>query len=165
MIAGQTVLDAPPLRVATAPEVTDELAPGRYTLFFRNDGWPEGRTEVLLTAGETLPVDYSFAYGSATITSTPAGAEIFFGTRSLGYAPLTADLPLGKQELRAQLPNRPERSQTVTIEPENTAAVDFEFRAPTRSRTKSAPPSAVEKFKHTMKDFFTRKPAPKRKKS
>ena len=165
VIAGQTVLDAPPLRVVTPPEVAEGLAPGRYTLFFRNEGWPEARTEILLTAGETLPVDYTFAYGSATITSVPDDAEIFFGARSLGHAPLTVDLPIGKQQLRAELPGRSDRSQTIAIEAEATTPVAFEFRAPSRSRTRSAPPSAFEKFRRTVKNFFAPKPPPKRKKS
>ena len=163
VIAGKSLPDTAPLRTGTTPDSVADLPPGRYTLLFHHDGWPDDRAEVSVNAGESVPVDYSFPHGSATITSTPDGAEILFGTQSLGNAPLTVDLPLGKQKLVARLPNLPERSQTVTIEGASTATVNFQLRAQTHSsRPKSTPtPSALDKLGQSLKHVFGgSKPSP-----
>lgn len=167
IIAGEAAPESAPLRAGAAPESIGDLAPGRYTLFFQNEGWPQERTEVSLGAGETLPVEYIFPHGSANITSTPDGAEIFLGPRSLGHAPLTVDLPLGKQELTARHPDRPERSQMVTIESGAPVTVAFQLRAQAcSSRAKSrAPESTFEKIGRSLKNFFSPKRPPERKKS
>ena len=166
VVAGTTHPAAPPLHEGSAPESIDQLEPGRYTLFFRNEGWPEERTEIALEPGETLPVSFTFPHGSANITSKLDGAEIFLGTRSLGTAPLTIDLPPGKQELTARYPDETERSQTVTIEPGVSTNVAFQPTSPARpSRGKrKAPASAFEKFSRSLKKFFSPDPPPKRKK-
>ena len=162
VIAGAASPVSPPLREGTAPESIADLPPGRYTLFFHNEGWPDERAEISLEAGETLPVEYTFPHGSANITSTPDGAEIFLGTRSLGHTPLAVDLPLGKQQLAARHPERAERNQMVVIESGATATVAFELHAPTRSRGKGRPESAFEKFTRSLKEAFSRKPSSKR---
>lgn len=167
VVAGKTIPAVPPLHAGTAPESIQDLPPGHYTLFFQNEGWPEERTEVALEAGETLPVAYTFPHGSATITSAPDGAEIFFGTRSLGRAPLTVDLPLGKQQLTARYADRSERTQTVTVDSETPATVAFQLRQPSASpiRKKTKPPaSALGKIGQSLKNVFTRKNPPPRKK-
>lgn len=50
-------------------------------------GWADFHTKKTLTAGETTNVSAEFVYGSAEITSTPAGAEVFLGERRLGTTP------------------------------------------------------------------------------
>ena len=167
VIANKTAPDAAPLRSGSTPGTVEDLPPGRYTLFFHNPGWPDDRAEVSVNAGEAVPVDYSFPHGSANITSTPDGAEIFLGSQSLGNAPLTADLPLGKQKLTAKLPNMSERSQTVTIGSQAAATVTFDMNARTHSsKAKPKPtPSAFDKLGQSLKHVFGGKttPAPKKK--
>ncbi len=167
VVAGNIVPATSPLHAGTAPESIDDLAPGHYTLFFHNEGWPEESTEVSLEAGESLPVAYIFPHGSANLTSTPDGAEIFLGARSLGYAPLTVDLPLGKQQLAARLPGYPERTQSVTIQDETPAAIAFQMRASSADKKRKAkrPESALDKLGQSLKNVFSRKPAPAKKKS
>lgn len=167
VVAGKVPPVAPPLREGMAPDSVEDLPPGRYTLVFRNDGWPEERTEISVEPGETLPVDYTFPHGSANITSKPEGAEIFLGARSLGHAPLTVDLPPGKQELVAKHPDRHDKSQTVTIENNATVALTFQLRAQSSasSRHKKAPDSTMDKIGRTMKKFFGPAPTPKKKKT
>jgi serine/threonine protein kinase len=155
---------AAPLRSGAAPESLADLPPGRYTIFFHNEGWTDDRAEIAVQPGEILPVEYTFPHGSATITSTPDGAEIFAGENSLGHTPLTVDLPLGKQELVARHPDFPKKTETVTIESETPAKVAFQFRA--RSHSSSAkrkePESAWGKFGNSLKKVFSSKPPPKK---
>lgn len=168
VIAGKTPATAP-FRSGTAPDSVVDLPPGRYTLFFHRDGWPDDRAEVSVNAGESVPVDYTFPHGSTTITSSPDGAEIFLGKQSLGIAPLTVDLPLGKHTLNARLPNMSDRTEVVTICADAPATVKFQLRSQTRSssRTKPTPtpPSALDKVGQSLKHIFGGKeptPAPRK---
>src|SRR6184192_2192737 len=104
-----------PLRTGTAPGTAEDLRGGNYTIFFHKDGWPDSRTEVQLQAGEIRPVEYAFFHGEVTITTIPNGAEIFCGTVSLGFTPLTVALPAGNQVLTARVKNYPDRTQNVTV--------------------------------------------------
>jgi hypothetical protein len=169
VIAGKSVPVAAPLRSGTAPESVQDLPPGRYTLFFHNDGWPDDRAEISVSAGESVPVNYTFPHGSATITSTPDGAEIFLGTCSLGRTPLTVDLPLGKEKLVARLADLPERSEMVTIGSATPATVNFQMNARRHSSSRpkeTPPPTALNKigdsFKHIFGGSKSRTPAPRK---
>jgi serine/threonine protein kinase len=167
VIAGKSLPETAPLRTGTAPDLVADLPPGRYTLFFHNEGWPDDRAEVSVGAGESVPVDYTFPHGSATISSTPDGAEVFLGTRSLGKTPLTVDLPSGKQKLVAKMTNLSDRSQLVTIDSAATATVNFQLRTQSHSsRPKSTPsPSTFDKIGQSLKHVFGGKeptPAPRK---
>ncbi|MBA2241483.1 MAG: serine/threonine protein kinase [Chthoniobacterales bacterium] len=179
-VAGGTGVPAVALTSSgSSPQAVEDLPPGRYTLLFQREGWPDGRLEVSLGAGEVLPVDYTFPQGSANITSIPPGSEIFLGTLSLGRTPLTVKLPLGKQVLTARSPDRPERTQTVVVEEGVPAKVAFQTptqsrsdsrakrtQSRSRSRAKRKPPeSTLEKFRESLKNIFSRKPPPSRKKA
>ena len=168
VVAGPTAPAAPPLHSGTAPESIGDMPPGRYTIFLHNDGWPDDRTEVSLKQGESLPFDYTFPHGTATITSTPEGAEIFLGEHMLGRTPLTVDLPIGKQQLTGRHSDFPERTQTVAIERDKPANIAFQFRARSRSSSKAKPkptPTAFDKIGNTLKKVFGSKPSPTPKKS
>ncbi|MEO5856721.1 MAG: serine/threonine-protein kinase [Chthoniobacterales bacterium] len=170
VVAGQAAPGSPPIHAGIAPESVGDLPPGRYTLFFRSEGWPEERAEISLEAGETLPVDYTFAHGSVNITSNPDAAEIFLASQSLGRTPLAVDLPLGKQQLTARHPDRPEKTQSVAVEPDAVVTLAFDLRAATTSRSSSRrrrpkpPESAFEKFSRSFKKAFSNKPPPKKRK-
>jgi serine/threonine protein kinase len=157
VIAGK-VPTTSPFRSGTAPDSVVDLPPGRYTLFFHHDGWPDDRAEVSVSAGESVPVDYTFPHGNATITSLPDGAEIFLGKRSLGIAPLTVDLPLGKHTLNARLPNMSDRTEIVAIDAAVPATVKFQLRPPARSSPRvkptPTPPSALDKVSQSFKHIF-----------
>jgi serine/threonine protein kinase len=156
VIVGKSPATAP-FRTGTTPDSVTDLPPGRYSLFFHHDGWPDDRAEVSVSAGESVPVDYTFPHGSATITSTPDGAEIFLGKRSLGTAPLTVDLPLGKHTLNARLPNMSERTEVATIDSAVPATVKFQLRSQTHSsrpKPTPSPPSALGKVGQSLKHIF-----------
>lgn len=166
VIASKTPPDSEPLRSGTAPNSIQDMPPGRYTLFFHNEGWPDDRAEITLKAGETLPIDYTFPHGTATITSTPDNAEIFLGEHSLGFTPLTVDLPLGKQQLSARHPDFPKRIKTVTIDGETDATIAFQLRSSGHSAAKPTPtPSGLDKLGNSLKKIFSHpSPSPARKK-
>ncbi len=165
VIAGKSAPAATPLRSGTAPENAGDLPPGRYTLFFHNDGWPDDRAEISLQPGETLPVNYTFPHGSATITSNPDGVEILLGEHSLGHTPLTVDLPLGKQQLVSRHPDLPKRTKTVTIENGTVVTVAFQLRSNGRSSAKPTPtPSGLDKLGNSLKKIFSAHPSPTPKK-
>jgi hypothetical protein len=163
VVAGKSEPAAAPLRTGSAPDSIQDLPPGRYTLFFHNDGWPEDRVEISINAGESVPVDYTFPHGRATITSTPDRAEIFLGTRSLGYAPLDVELPPGKQKLSARLSGFPERTQSITIENGKEAKIEFQMRV-RRSAKPTPTPTALDKIGQTFKNIFGHKPPTTREK-
>ena len=165
VVASKIVPATPPLRSGSTPDLVADLPPGRYTIFFHNHGWPDDRAEIALQPGETLPVEYTFPHGSVTITSMPDGAEIFATGNSLGHTPLTVDLPLGKQELIARLPDFPKRSETVTIESETPAKVAFQLHARGHSSAKpKEPESTWEKLGNSLKKAFSSKTPPPKKK-
>ncbi len=160
VIAGTTPPGISPLHAGAVPGFIDDLSPGRYTVFFHNDGWPEERMEIALEEGEILPLTCVFPHAGATITSTPDGAEIFLGPRSLGHAPLTVDLPLGKQELTGRFPDRSERTLTVMVESGAPVTLDFQMRAESHSSSKSKtkpPESTFDKIGRTLKSIFSGK--------
>jgi serine/threonine protein kinase len=161
VIAGKVAPASEPLRRGTAPQSIGDLPPGRYTLFFHNEGWPDDRTEVSLRSGETLPVDYTFPHGTAIITSNPNGVEILLGERSLGRTPLTIDLPLGKQELVSRHPDLPKRTKTVIIDSATPATVSFQLRASGRSSSRPTPtPSSLDKLGNSLRKIFSSHPSP-----
>jgi hypothetical protein len=157
IIADKTLPASPaPLRSGTSPETVDQLRGGNYTIFFHKDGWPDSRTEVELQAGQVLPVEYVFPHGELTITSNPSGAEIFLGTVSLGFTPLTVDLPSGQLGLTACLKNFPDRKQTLTVSDNRTRTIDFQMRARRRiAGVKPKPtPSLMDRVGGSLKHFF-----------
>jgi serine/threonine protein kinase len=161
LIAGKVAPAREPLRRGTTPQSIGDLPPGRYTLFFHNEGWPEDRAEVSLRSGETLPVDYTFPHGTATITSNPDGVEILLGERSLGRTPLTVDLPVGKQVLVSRYPDLPKRTKTVIIDSTTPATVSFQLRASGRSSSRPTPtPSSFDKLGNSLKKIFSSHSSP-----
>jgi len=166
VIAGKTAPAATPFRSGSAPQSVEDIPAGRYTLFFHNEGWPDDRAEISVNSGENVPIDYTFPHGTVVITSTPDGAECFFGTRSLGKTPLTVDLPVGAQKLVARQPGLSDRSETVAISAETPATVAFKMRSSARgSKAKATPtPSALSKVGQTLKHVFGSKAPPPRKK-
>lgn len=161
VIAGKTAPATSSLHSGTTPESIGDLPPGRYTLFFHNEGWPDDRAEVSLQPGETLPVDYTFPHGSGVITSNPDGVEILLREHSLGYTPITVDLPLGKQLLVARHPDFPRRTKTVTIENGVETTIAFQLRSTGRSSPKpTPPPSGLGKLGNSLKKMFSSHPSP-----
>jgi hypothetical protein len=162
IIADKAAPASAPLRTGTAPGTAEELRGGNYTIFFHKDGWPDSRTEVQLQAGEVRPVEYAFPHGEVTITSVPNGVEIFQGAVSLGFTPLTVDLPAGEQTLTARFKNYPDRIQNVTVGENATSKIEFQMGARRRiAKAKpTPPPSLIERVGGGLKHLFGANPTP-----
>jgi predicted Ser/Thr protein kinase len=168
VIAGRTAPTAMPLKSGTAPDSIEDLPPGRYTLFFHNEGWPDDRAEITVNAGENVPIDYTFPHGSVNITSVPVGAEILFAGHSLGQTPLTIDLPLGKQKIVAKYAEMSDKSQTITVTAAAETNVTFQMRSTGAhsTRAKATPtPNAMDKIGQSFKHLFGGKTTPPKKKN
>jgi hypothetical protein len=156
IIADRAAPASAPLRTGISPATVEELRGGNYTIFFHKDGWPDSRTEAQAQAGEVRPVDHAFPHGEVTITSVPNGAEIFGGTVSLGFTPLTVDLPAGEQALTARLKNYPDRTQNVMIDEQATSTIEFQMRTRRRivKSKPTPPPSLIERVGGSLKHVF-----------
>lgn len=78
-----------------------ELAPGRYSIELRMDGYlPATRVEELRSGSTAFPHFRltELRGGGAQIASSPP-AEVFLGEQSLGVTPLNTALPAGSQQL------------------------------------------------------------------
>ncbi|PYI78063.1 MAG: hypothetical protein DMF04_04490 [Verrucomicrobia bacterium] len=162
IIASKTPPVHPPVYRGTSPGTVAELHTGSYTIFFHKDGWPDSRTEIKIQAGEARPVEYSFPHGEVTITSVPSGAEILHGGVSLGFTPLTVDLPSGEQTLTARLKNYPDRTQNVTVDENATPTISFGMRERRRMAKgkRTPPPSLFEKVGGSLRHLFGPNPTP-----
>ena len=167
IIADQAGSASAPLRTGIAPGTAEDLRGGNYTIFFHKDGWPDSRAEVQLQAGEVRPVEYTFFHGEVTITSVPNGAEILWGTVSLGLTPLTVALPAGNQALTARLKGYPDRTQNVTVDENATPTIQFQMRVRRQiAKVKATPtPSFLGKVGGSLKHLFggDSTPPPRRK--
>jgi len=77
------------------PDTVRELPTGKYTLALKHAGWPDEVKRVEITRGGVTPVEWHFAAGTVTVTSTPPGASVYLGGRLLGTTPLQADAAPG----------------------------------------------------------------------
>ncbi len=100
------------------------LAPGKYAVSLRADGWPEVRGEAVVVAGQTVELPLNFKSGALKLDSEPAGASVKLGATVLGKTPLTLPmLPPGETTLTLELPSWPALAFKTTIaEGQETAA-------------------------------------------
>jgi len=78
--------------------------PGTYTVRFNRDGWKAYQKQIEVAPGQTVKASFEFLPGSATITSTPAGATVFLNGTEAGYTPIDlAGLPEGIAKVEVRL--------------------------------------------------------------
>lgn len=100
----------------TAGQPLGGLAPGKYAIVVRAEGWPESRQEAVVVAGQTAEVDVPFKTGSLRVTSDPTGAAVRLGTNILGRTPLAApQVPAGELQLSIEYPGWPAVALKTTI--------------------------------------------------
>ncbi len=100
------------------------LAPGKYTVTARADGWPEIRGDIEVAAAQTAELELNFKGGALKLDSEPTGVTVKLGGNSLGKTPLTIPLlPPGECALNLEYPNWPGLTFKATIvEGQETAA-------------------------------------------
>ena len=55
VVASKTAPATAPLRSGAAPDLVAGLPPGRYTIFFHNQGWPDDHAEIAVQPGRLFP--------------------------------------------------------------------------------------------------------------
>ena len=85
-----------PIRDGQTPAAIFDIPPGTYSVVFKRPGWPDFTAAATLEAKKPISIEHDFPEGTATVTSTPVGAEILLGETSLGVTPLTVTLPPGR---------------------------------------------------------------------
>ena len=110
----------------TTPATLRDLPTGDYALALHHDG-RDVTEPVEIKRGEETMKEVEFASGHVSVTSEPAGAEIFVDGKSRGVAPIQADLPEGMHELVAKYKSWPEQNREIRSVGGAPVAVPFEF--------------------------------------
>jgi hypothetical protein len=100
----------------TANQPIADLAPGKYAVTARSEGWPEVTGEATVVAGDTKEITLDFPSGALRLESLPTGATVVWGQAVLGKTPLVvAQLPPGECALALNYPGWPPLKTTVAI--------------------------------------------------
>jgi len=134
-----------------AEQTMAALAPGKYTLTARSEGYREITREVSVEATRTTEAAVHFKSGSLRVDSLPAGATVKFGHTVLGQTPLVVpQLPPGELSFTLEYPLWPALPFKTTItEDQETAET---LRLPHgKLVVESSPPGATVLFnKHPI---------------
>ena len=113
--------------VGTAPcEVA--LGEGGHRLSARYPGWPAQERMVRAEPGQAAGVAFAFPFGSAKITSAPAGATVFFSGREIGTTPyFIGELEPGERKFSLRLAGYRNAEVTAMVEAGKQAFVGARF--------------------------------------
>ncbi len=125
----------------TTPATLPDVPTGDYGLVFHHDGRDVAET-IEIKRDEETAKEVEFAAGHVSVTSEPAGAEIFVDGKSRGVAPVEVDLPEGAHELVAKYKMWPEQRREIRSAGNLPATAAFEFACGSVKIT-SAPAGAM----------------------
>ncbi len=110
--------------VGAFPAKYTRLLEGEYRLVAKRPGY-ERKLELRVRRNETNRVVVKFVYGSAQITTTPAGATVFWAGKEQGKTPMawTNRMP-GTYQIGIELDGHDTRFVEVKVDDEATAKVD-----------------------------------------
>jgi eukaryotic-like serine/threonine-protein kinase len=121
------VLDgAKVVRSGRAPQTFYDLPTGPYELVMRHEG-REKHEAFTVGRGEPDPVKIEFVAWKFSVSSVPAGAEIFADGKPAGKAPCDVSLIEGGHQLTARYRTWPEQTRTVKAGPGEPVGVPFVF--------------------------------------
>ena len=135
--------DANVVKSGRAPETLTGLPTGEYQLLMRHEG-REKRSDFTVSRGEPELVKIEFGSWKFSVSSVPAGAEIFADGKPVGPAPREVSLVEGEHKLTARYRTWPEQTLTVMAGPEQPLGVPFVF--PTGSVRFSSAPTGAEVY-------------------
>lgn len=95
-----------PTRVArgVTPLDATEMIAGKYEVTVNRDGWATQRQTVEVSSQQNPRVNFSFAGGTVTLTSDPAGAKVLANGKEIGTTPLNlTDVIPGTVQYTVQL--------------------------------------------------------------
>jgi hypothetical protein len=134
---------APAAIPGTAGQPIADLAPGKYAVTARSDGWPDVSGEATVVAGGTAELTLDFKSGALRLDSLPTGATVVWGQAVLGKTPLVvAQLPPGECALTLNYPGWPPFKTIVAIA-ENTETSATARLPHGRLVIESGPPGAT----------------------
>lgn len=114
-------------RRVTPLEITDVM-PGRYEITYKRAGWPEYKETVTVQEKGQGRSNFQFVGGELRVTTTPSGATVKTGTRTLGRTPLVLEnVDPGALNLDITLDGWEPETTTVTITPKETSRVEMEL--------------------------------------
>ena len=113
--------------VGTAPcEIA--LGEGEHKLAAHYPGWPAQERTVRAESGPVAGVAFAFPFGSAKITSAPAGATVFFNGSEIGTTPhFIGELDPGERKFSLRLAGYRNAEVAVMVEPGRQAFVGTRF--------------------------------------
>ena len=131
-----------PADEVSRPLVLTDLAPGAHAVTFRRDCYVSQERQLTIDAIADFriePVQLAPAIGTLTVQSTPAGATVLVDGQARGVTPLTlSDVCAGPRRVEVRSPHG-RAARDVTIEPNQTVAVQEEVK-PTFALLPSAEP-------------------------
>lgn len=113
-------------RDGVTPATLIELPTGKYALTANRGDW-DVRDEVEVERGETTRRTFAFVNGTLSVTSEPAGAEIFVDGSLAGEAPARMGIAARRHELSVRLGSWPEQHQSVMVEAHKESSAHFVF--------------------------------------
>ncbi len=135
------------VKKGTLPTEFPSLLTGEYTLVaLLGDRQKTASFEV--RRDETTPIEIVFPEGKLAVASQPRGVEITLDGKPAGKTPLELTLPDGPHQLVAKYRRWPDQQRSVTIEPDQSASVNFEFL--TGSVKISSAPGGASVFREGM---------------
>ncbi len=114
------------LRSGVAPQTITGLPTGKYSVTAKRGDW-EMRAGLEISRGETARQLFAFADAEVTITSEPAGAEVFVDGKASGQTPLRLRLPARPHQVAARLDGWPDELQKIEVQPRRRNTAHFVF--------------------------------------
>ena len=104
------------------------LSEGEHKLSARYPGWPPQERTVRAESGPVAGIAFAFPFGSAKITSAPAGATVIFDGREIGTTPhFIGEIQPGERKFSLRLAGYRNAEVTAVVEPGRQAFVGARF--------------------------------------
>ncbi len=104
------------------------MSEGEHKLSARYPGWPAQERVVHAESGPVAAVAFAFPFGSAKITSAPAGATVIFDGQEIGTTPhFIGELAPGERKFSLRLAGYRNAEVTAMVEPGKQAFVGARF--------------------------------------
>lgn len=114
-------------RRVTPLEITDVM-PGRYEITYKRAGWPDYKEIVTVQEKGQARSSFQYVGGELRVTTTPSGATVKAGERTLGRTPLTLEnVDPGALSLDITLDGWEPETASVTLKPGETSRVEMEL--------------------------------------
>jgi serine/threonine protein kinase len=151
-----------PVSSGVTPATLGDLRPGTYRVVFGSATSASPPIAVVVGERGITPLHQVFRQGTLKVESTPAGAEVFEGDKSLGVTPVDIALLEGTHLITAELGNRSARPRTVKIDHGELESLRFDFTTSnsasnsshSRKSSKKPEPGALTKIGRSIKNLF-----------